>query len=75
MDGMAGIVGGLLMLGFVFWLYIWLPASMAEKRGRSAFGWVFLTFIFSPFITIIALLVLGSTFENTLAERREAEAQ
>ncbi|THD83169.1 hypothetical protein E7811_11530 [Aliigemmobacter aestuarii] len=64
---MAAGVGALLALAFGFVLYIWLPASMAAHRGRSSLGWVILTLIFSPFITIIALLVLGPTVEKTLA--------
>lgn len=70
MDGTAGGIGVLLMLAFVFWLYIWLPASMAADRGRSSVGWVILTIVFSPFITIIALLVLGPTVETALARLR-----
>lgn len=54
------------VLIFVLWLYFWLPASMAAKRGRSALGWVILTFIFSPLVTIIALLVLGPTFAHAM---------
>jgi hypothetical protein len=65
MEGMA--FGVVLALALFFWLYIWLPASMAADRGRSTLGWIILTIIFSPFVTIIALLVLGPTVETALA--------
>ncbi|TQD33262.1 hypothetical protein FKW81_14770 [Rhodobacter capsulatus] len=70
MDGTAGGIGVILILAFIFWLYIWLPASMAADRGRSSVGWVILTLLFSPFITIIALMVLGPTVEMALARMR-----
>ena len=70
MEGMAGGIGVLLMLVFAFWIYIWLPASMAADRGRSSVGWVILTILFSPFITISALLVLGPTVEMAIARMR-----
>ena len=51
----------LLLFALIFgvWLYIFLPAKMAERRGRSAIGWVLISLIFSPLIAIIALWVLG----------------
>ncbi len=70
MDGFVGGIVALLALVFVLWLYIFLPASMATSRGRSALGWVVLTLMFSPIITVIALLVLGPTVETVLARER-----
>jgi hypothetical protein len=52
----------LLALIFGVWLYIFVPAKMAERRGRSAFGWVLISLIFSPLIAIIALWVLGHPY-------------
>lgn len=49
------------VLIFVIWLYVILPANMARKRGRSAVGWVFIFWIISPLWGIIALLVLGDS--------------
>ena len=49
----------LLVLIFVFWLYIIVPAQMAGRRDRSVIGWVLISVIFSPLIAIIALMVLG----------------
>lgn len=43
------------------WLYIFLPAKMARKRGRSTIGWILLFWIISPLWGIIILLVLGDS--------------
>jgi hypothetical protein len=45
---------------FAFWLYILLPANMAAARGRSAFGWVLLSLLFSPILACLLLMLLGS---------------
>ena len=45
---------------FAFWLYILLPANMAAARGRSAFGWVVLSLLFSPILACLLLMLLGS---------------
>jgi hypothetical protein len=51
------IIGGAL---FAFWLYILLPANMAAARGRSAFGWVLLSLLFSPILACLLLMLLGN---------------
>jgi hypothetical protein len=61
MDGIViVVVVVVLVLPFAGWLYIFLPAWVAEERGRSAFWWVLLSIIISPFFSIIALLILGA---------------
>ena len=45
---------------FAFWIYILLPARMAEARGRSAFGWVMLSLLFSPILACLLLMLLGN---------------
>ncbi len=70
--GLAGLALGAALLVFVVWLYIFLPMEMAEERGRSAGGWLLLTLITSPVFTIIALMVLGPTYEHLLAQKEEA---
>ena len=55
---------------FLFWISIWVPATMAAERGRSVVGWLLLTLFFSPMVTIIALLVLGPTVETALVRLR-----
>ena len=58
-EGLFVLMFGLAALYFSLWLFILLPARMAEARGRSALGWVFMSFIFSPFFAIFFLWLLG----------------
>ena len=58
-SGFLGIILALFALYVVVWFYILLPARMAEKCGRSAFGWVILSLIFSPILACILLWLLG----------------
>ena len=60
------IVIGLAALYIVLWIYILLPAGMATKRGRSAFGWAVLSLLFSPILACLLLLLLG---DNPNAQR------
>ena len=55
------IIPILLALILILWLYIFLPAKMARKRGHSTIGWVLLFWIISPLWGIIVLLVLGDS--------------
>ena len=47
---------------YIFWIHI--PAKMARKRGRSALGWVLLTWLLQPLWTIILLAILGDSPEK-----------
>jgi hypothetical protein len=49
-----------LALYLVIWFYILLPADMATKRGRSAFGWVLVSLLFSPVLACLLLWLLGA---------------
>lgn len=60
MDGLVGLLLLLAALWFVLWLYILLPARMAEARGRSAVVWVLLSLLFSPLFAIFFLWLLGN---------------
>jgi len=51
-----------LIIGYIFWIHI--PAHMARNRGRSAFGWVLLTWILQPLWTIVLLAILGDSSEK-----------
>lgn len=59
MEGLFSLLFGVVAIWFVLWLWILLPARMAEARGRSAVAWVLLSFIFSPFFSIFFLFLLG----------------
>ncbi|MBQ3255173.1 MAG: hypothetical protein IJA64_05535 [Rikenellaceae bacterium] len=45
----------------IFLLFIYLPITMARKRGRSAFGWVLVFWILNPLWGAILLLILGDS--------------
>ena len=47
---------------YIFWIHI--PVKMARKRGRSALGWVLLTWILQPLWTIILLAILGDSSDK-----------
>lgn len=51
----------IIALTLLFLFYIFIPAQMASKRGRSVLGWVLLFWIISPLWGIIVLLVLGDS--------------
>ena len=48
------------LLGVYVGLYI-LVAVMAQKRNRSVVGWILLSFIATPLLIVILLLVLGKS--------------
>lgn len=45
----------------LFLLYIYLPISMARRRGRSVWGALLLFWFTSPLLGIIILLILGDS--------------
>ena len=55
------IIAIIITITFFLWLLIFLPATMARKRGRSVIGWVLLFWIITPLWGIIVLLVLGDS--------------
>lgn len=54
----------LAMAGGLIYLYWKLIAIVARKRGRSVWLWFFLSFVISPILVILLLLVLGETDEK-----------
>jgi hypothetical protein len=58
-EGLFALIVGLAVLWFTIWILILLPARMAEARGRSAVGWVFVSLLFSPFLAVFLLWLLG----------------
>ena len=66
------VLGSIAALLFLWFFWVRLPAQMARKRGRSALGWVLLTWILSPIWTVILLLIVGDSNEKVarnLADR------
>jgi len=58
-EGIFFLIFGLAALYITLWLFILLPARMAEARGRSAIGWVLVSLFFSPILAVLLLWVLG----------------
>lgn len=42
------------------WLYILLPARMANDRNRNAVIWVLISLVGSPVLAILLLIALGT---------------
>ncbi len=61
MDSLVILIFALVALYLTLWVFIFLPAQMAEARGRSAFGWVLVSIFFSPVVAVILLLLLGGS--------------
>jgi hypothetical protein len=59
MEGIFAVVFGLLALWLCIWLYILLPADMAERRNRSKLIWVLVSLFGSPILACLLLLALG----------------
>lgn len=59
-EGLFFMIFGLAALYFTLWIFILLPARMAEGRGRSAFGWVLISILFSPILACLLLWLLGN---------------
>jgi len=59
----AAIAFLILALTLTVWLYILLPAGMAERRNRSATIWVLISFVGSPLLAILLLMALGENRE------------
>ena len=52
----------------IFLLLIYLPMTMARKRGRSVFGWILLFWILNPLWGAILLLILGDSRQKMKEE-------
>ena len=52
----------------IFLLFIYLPMTMARKRGRSVFGWILLFWILNPLWGAILLLILGDSRQKMKEE-------
>lgn len=63
-EGLFSLIGGLLALFIVLWLYILLPAGMAERRSRSQLIWVLISLFGSPILACLLLLALGDAEQS-----------
>lgn len=70
-EGIFVLIFGLAALYFALWLFILLPARMAEARGRSAFGWVLVSIFFSPILACLLLWLLGDNPNRQMHENSD----
>ncbi len=59
MEVMFLVIWYLMVLWFVIWLFLLLPARMATKRYRSSLVWILASVFLSPFVAILLLFLLG----------------
>lgn len=59
MEGLFTALVALFALFVVLWLYVLLPAGMAERRNRSQLIWVLISLFGSPILACLLLLALG----------------
>ena len=64
------VIAATISIAFLYIFWIHSPARMARKRGRSALGWVLLTWILQPLWTIILLAILGDSSEKIREDLR-----
>ena len=67
MEYLVSLIFFLIALFIVVWLYILLPAGMAERRKRSQLIWVLISLFGSPILACLLLLTLGD------AEKKSSE--
>lgn len=74
METISSILSALLVFALLITLFA-LPVTMAKKRGRSAGGWLALSFFITPLWAAIALAVLGDSkskiCDEILDEKRD----
>lgn len=58
---LAPIIGVVIGILFISFLFIYLPVKMARKRGRSAIGWILICWLITPFWGLILLSILGDS--------------
>lgn len=72
----AGLIGGLLLFALYVYpiiIYFSLPfvvGELAQARGRSSVGWIILTFLATPIVTIPAVLGLPPNEDGLIESGR-----
>lgn len=61
-NSIVGLVTLLFFIGIYSGLYV-MVVVMANKRNRSAAGWLFLSFLITPLLACIILLAVGEKYE------------
>ena len=66
---------GLLFLAYVFFVRIYIAYLLAKNRRRDPLIWVLLSFLVSPVLTWILLLILGDASEQTQRNKIATEIE
>lgn len=61
------------IIGFIYAVPSVFVAIMAEKRGRSSWGWFIFSYLFTFVLAIIILLLLGDTDDRRMEKIMEEE--
>ncbi len=65
MQSIFSIIGSILVLIFLLWLYFVVPWQMAERRNRNTWVWVAISVVGSPLLAILLMLALGDAPDAT----------
>lgn len=61
MDTILGFALILMAFAFAVWIVIYVPATMAINRDRSAVLWVIVSLLITPLLSILLLWILGDS--------------
>lgn len=61
MDTILGFALILMAFAFAVWIVIYVPATMAINRDRSAVLWVIVSLLITPLLSILLLWMLGDS--------------
>lgn len=62
---LAVIALTIVVLAFLIWVTFFVPYKMARKRNRNAFGWIMVSFLVNPLVSILVLLAIGEAEDKT----------
>ncbi len=65
MQSIVTIIGSIVVLIFLLWLYFVVPWQMTERRNRNTWVWVAISVVGSPLLAILLLYALGDA-PNTI---------
>jgi hypothetical protein len=81
-DSAVGMTAGLMAFFIIILVFVGLAylvaipicvANIAQKQGRSAIGWFFLSILINPFFALLVLIALGDTDTKRLERAMDEE--
>lgn len=61
--GFGSILFSIIVIAFALFLFVTVY-QLATKSGRNGIGWLLLSFVVSPILVLIILLIMGETADN-----------